>query len=270
MFNKDLRPLQEQLFNHSIYQKIDSVEKLSVFMEAHVFAVWDFMSLAKRLQLEFTAMQLPWVPVPDARSARFINEIILYEETDKDRHGTPMSHLEMYLAAMGEVSADTSKIEQVIYSIKTGVPWQQALVVADVPEYVQVFVSDTMKVAQYGSLPEVASYFLFGREDAIPEMFSSLLNHWEIPPASVPAMAYYLERHIDLDGNEHGPAAENLLKQCINGDKTAEASAVAKAKEAISARIRFWDGLEKQLGEVTAGQGQGSVDKAETTLPGLI
>ncbi|WBA84126.1 DUF3050 domain-containing protein [Endozoicomonas sp. GU-1] len=104
-----------------------------------VFAVWDFMSLAKRLQLEFTSMPLPWVPVTDVPSARFINEIILYE---------------------------------------------------------------------------VASYFLFGREDAIPQMFSSLLNHWEIPPASVPAMTYYLERHIDLDGNEHGPAAENLLKHC--------------------------------------------------------
>ncbi|WBA88838.1 DUF3050 domain-containing protein [Endozoicomonas sp. GU-1] len=72
-----------------------------------VFAVWDFMSLAKRLQLEFTSMPLPWVPVTDVPSARFINEIILYE---------------------------------------------------------------------------VASYFLFGREDAIPQMFSSLLNHWEIPP----------------------------------------------------------------------------------------
>ena len=270
MFKEDLRPLQEQLFNHSIYRKIDSVETLSVFMEAHVFAVWDFMSLAKRLQLEFTSLQLPWVPVADARSARFINEIILYEETDKNRHGTPISHLEMYLAAMDEVSADTSKIEQVIYSIRTGVPWQQALVVAEVPEYIQAFVSDTMKVAQYGSLPEVASYFLFGREDAIPEMFSSIMTYWQIPPASVPAMTCYLERHIDLDGNEHGPAAENLLKQCINGDKTAEASAVAKAKEAISARIRFWDGLEKQLGEVTAEQGQGTVDKAETILPGLI
>ncbi|WP_419534340.1 DUF3050 domain-containing protein [Endozoicomonas sp.] len=264
MFTKDLRPLREQLFNHSLYQKIDSVEKLSVFMEAHVFAVWDFMSLAKRLQLEFTSMQLPWVPVPDARSARFINEIILYEETDKDRHGTPMSHLEMYLAAMREVSADTSKIEQVIYSIKTGVPWQQALVVADVPEYIQAFVSDTLKVAQHGSLPEVASYFLFGREDAIPEMFSSLLNHWEIPPKSVPSMTYYLERHIDLDGNEHGPAAESLLKQCINGDKTAEQAAVDKAKTAISSRLRFWDGLEEQIDRVTAEEQQGAAHEAET------
>ncbi|MBO9495344.1 DUF3050 domain-containing protein [Thalassotalea sp. G20_0] len=270
MFTEDLRPLQEQLFHHSIYQKITSVETLSAFMEAHVFAVWDFMSLAKRLQLEFTSMPLPWVPVTDAPSARFINEIILYEETDKDLHGTPMSHLEMYLAAMGEVSADTSKIQQVIYSIRTGVPWQQALVVAEVPEYIQAFVSDTMKVAQYGSLPEVASYFLFGREDAIPQMFSSLLNHWEIPPESVPAMTYYLKRHIDLDGNEHGPAAENLLKQCINGDKTAEISAVAKAKESISARIKFWDGLEKQLDEVTSEEGQGAVHKAETRLPGFI
>ncbi len=265
MFTKDLRPLREQLFNHSIYQKIDSVEKLSVFMEAHVFAVWDFMSLAKRLQLEFTSMQLPWVPVPDARSARFINEIILYEETDKDLHGTPMSHLEMYLAAMREVSADTSKIEQVIYSIKTGVPWQQALVVADVPEYIQAFVSDTLKVAQYGSLPEVASYFLFGREDAIPEMFSSLLNRWEIVPESVPAMTWYLQRHIDLDGNEHGPAAESLLKQSINGDKAAKMTALVKARQSIESRIRFWNGVEALLDNMEVPVKQESMPAAALT-----
>ncbi|WP_067583768.1 DUF3050 domain-containing protein [Endozoicomonas ascidiicola] len=252
MFDQPLRPLRHQLFNHAVYQKIHNMETLAKFMEAHVFAVWDFMSLAKRLQLEFTAMQLPWTPQADARSARFINEIILYEETDKDQNGIPMSHLEMYLAAMREVSADTRKIESVLYAVKVGTSCKLAMRAANVPEYVQAFVTDTMNVAQHGSLPEVASYFLFGREDAIPEMFTALLDQWDVDEKAVPAMTYYLKRHIALDGDEHGPAAESLLKQCINGDAQAEQAALSKAKQAIQSRIKFWDGLEKELSVLTA------------------
>ncbi|MGB1271496.1 MAG: DUF3050 domain-containing protein, partial [Endozoicomonas sp.] len=233
--------------------KVNSMERLAAFMEAHVFAVWDFMSLAKRLQIEFTQLQLPWTPVPDSRSARFINEIILYEETDKDNHGIPSSHLEMYLSAMREVSADTSRIESVLYQINQGISWKKALQEALVPGYIQEFVTDTLTIAQKGTLPEVASYFLFGREDAIPEMFTVLLKQWGINPESVPAMTYYLERHIELDSNDHGPAAESLLKQCINSEKEAEQAALEKAHKALESRIRLWDALEQQLDALPSG-----------------
>jgi len=42
---KELSPLRVQLQNHSIYEAIHSIQDIRVFMEHHVFAVWDFMSL---------------------------------------------------------------------------------------------------------------------------------------------------------------------------------------------------------------------------------
>ena len=263
MFDKALDDARHQLKNHTLYGKINTMERLAAFMEAHVFAVWDFMSLAKRLQLEFTSLSLPWAFVQDARAARFINEIILYEESDKDQNGIPCSHLEMYLAAMREISADTSRIENLLFLLSSGTPWEQALEDAQVPDWIQDFVKDTLAVAQEGSKAEVASYFLFGREDAIPEMFSALLDNWGVAPDSVPSMTYYLERHIQLDGDEHGPAAESLLKQCIHNDPVAEQAALSKAQQAIASRIRFWDALEQQLDAMP----EGSKSESSKTLP---
>ena len=80
-------------------------------MEYHVYAVWDFMSLLKALQIELTCTTLPWKPVGDTKIRRLINSIVLEEESDVDADGNPSSHYEMYLDAMIECGADTKKIE---------------------------------------------------------------------------------------------------------------------------------------------------------------
>jgi DUF3050 family protein len=68
-------------------------------MQIHVLAVWDFMSLVKRLQSEVTVQRLPWMPPISAQIARFANEVVLGEESDLGPDKKPTSHFELYLSA---------------------------------------------------------------------------------------------------------------------------------------------------------------------------
>ena len=42
--------LSEKLEEHALFSRIDSLDDLRFFMRYHVYAVWDFMSLLKKLQ----------------------------------------------------------------------------------------------------------------------------------------------------------------------------------------------------------------------------
>lgn len=242
MFKQQLHHLQATLENHEIYNYIKSPAHLKIFMESHVFAVWDFMSLAKRLQIELTCTRLPWFTPDDAKKARFINEIILGEESDLGDDGLPASHFDMYLAAMADMGCSRHKFELFEQHYRAGIELERALELAEVPRYVINFVRQTIATALNGRPEEAASSFFYGREDAIPQMFQSLLDQWGLKKESAPRFVHYLQRHIDLDGDEHGPAAMKILSDLIV-DKNAEAAALQAAEQAISARIALWDGI---------------------------
>lgn len=229
MFNEHLHELQHRLENHEIYGFIKTPAHLRMFMESHVFAVWDFMSLAKRLQIELTCTTLPWFTPLDAKKARFINEIILGEESDIGYDGKPISHFDMYQLAMMDMGGSTRKFEAFSKAYRNGVSLTDALKRADVPAYVSDFVSKTIRTAIDGSPEEVASSFFFGREDAIPHMFQALLDNWGIDSSSAPKLVHYLQRHIDLDGDDHGPAAMQILADLIS-DTDSKARAIAAGK----------------------------------------
>ena len=86
-FLNKIRPIQKTLLDHSVYSQVKDLASLKVFMGFHVFAVWDFMTLLKSLQKQITCVQTPWFPLEDTFSARFVNEIVLAEETDEVRQG---------------------------------------------------------------------------------------------------------------------------------------------------------------------------------------
>ena len=236
-----LAPLRCALVDHPLYAEVYSLSRLREFMQMHVFAVWDFMSLVKRLERELTSNSLPWTPPHSARLARFTNEVILGEESDLGPDGKPISHFELYLRAMDEVGADTTLIRAFTGQVALGAQWQEVLEDLSVPPAVCDFVSQTLSCAIHGSIVEVAAAFFFGREDVIPEMFQRLLGLWRNAQTEVPHFAYYLERHIELDGGSHGPWAQEMLTTLAGQRESNWHKAANAARRAITSRIQLWD-----------------------------
>src|SRR4029077_19757595 len=120
-----------------------SLSGLREFMQIHVFAVWDFMSLVKRLQSELTSNSLPWRPPLRSRIARFPNEVVLGEESDLGPDGKPVSHFELYLRAMDEIGADTTLVKGFMSQIDLGARYADVFEAMSVPPGVPEFVNET-------------------------------------------------------------------------------------------------------------------------------
>lgn len=238
--------VREDLLRHPIYQAVDTVPRLRVFMGHHVFAVWDFMCLAKRLQRDLTSLDTLWVPPTRPSLARFINSIIHGEESDIDPNGHAASHFDLYLAAMEEVGAPTAPARQLVSMIRGGAGVDASLTAAGASPAVRAFVTDTLHTVEHGSTIDVLSSFLFGREDLIPDMFQRLLPQWA-ESQQARGFAYYVERHIELDGDDHGPAGLRALAEMAGDDSTTWQAAAAAATSAITARIALWDGVHADI-----------------------
>lgn len=243
---KRLSEQQHSLQNHRVFGLLNTVEDLRLFMSWHVFAVWDFMSLVKRLQRELTVVTTPWVPSPYPQSARLINEIVLGEESDDAPGGRHLSHYELYLEAMQEIGADTSTVDQFVSAVASGDGPEDALKRGGIHPAIQQFVTQTLETAQHGQLGEVLGNFFFGREDIIPRMFQSLLDRWHLTREQAPVFIFYLERHIELDSDEHGPAALKMLQAFTDSDDALMQLEKA-AKAAIKSRLMFWDALADEI-----------------------
>jgi len=238
---------REELLAHSLYARVDSLPRLRIFMESHAFAVWDFMCLLKRLQGDLCPSRVPWIPPADVEAARFLNEIVLAEESDLDPAGKPAGHLDIYLAAMDEVCADTSGFRTFLATLGGGRSVEEALNAVRARRPVRDFVGTTMHITRHGTTVEVAAAFLHGREDPIPAMFARLLDVLAAAGLEAPHFRYYLERHIELDGDAHGPLGRRLLERLIAGRPAARRQAREVAERAVAARIEFWSGIEEEI-----------------------
>jgi hypothetical protein len=240
---------QFKLTNHPLLAKptIQNVKELTIFMESHVYAVWDFMSMLKFLQNTIVPSTVPWVPNNYTRnpSARLINEIVIAEESDFSISGTS-SHFDLYCQSMMEIGADIGPITKFINTVKTsGI--NSALKLNSVPPESKEFVSSTFNFINTGNPHIVAAAFCFGRETIITDMFSALLAQLKIPRKQTPRFYYYLERHIEIDGDEHGPASLNLIEMLCDSDPIKIVEAEQAAVSAIQHRIRFWDAVLKRI-----------------------
>jgi hypothetical protein len=248
--NDHLCSLRAALLDHPIYSNIVSVADLRSFMEDHVFAVWDFMSLLKRLQQDMTCITVPWFPVNNAKAARLINDIVIGEETDVGPDGSYISHLALYLRAMRDIGASTRQFEKFRSLVLVGMPVEVALAQIGAPRHVQAFVAHTMALANSGSTEEVLAAFFYGREDIIPEMFRRLLDTLygaKHNDDRLRHFIYYIDRHIELDGDSHGPMGRELLEDLVMNSPHARERALRAACRSIKARVELWNGTLSKL-----------------------
>lgn len=246
--NNELSELRKQLVEHPLYAKVKSVEDFQAFMEQHIFAVWDFMSLLKSLQRGLTRVELPWKPVGSPTTRRFINEIVLGEESDIDSNGEIASHFELYLEAMEQIGADTKTIQIFLGFINNGKSIDESLKLAAINQETSDFVNFTFSVIQSNSIHRTASVFTFGREDLIPDMFIQILREMKSKgQTNISKLLYYLERHIEVDSDDHGPIALKMMGELCGEDEHKWNEALVSAKEALQMRIKLWDGILNRL-----------------------
>lgn len=243
-----IAPYRTQIINHKVYSQIQSIEDVQIFMQHHVFAVWDFMSLLKFLQQKLTCTTTPWVPAGNANTRFLINEIVVGEESDVDAMGNRISHFELYLQAMQQCGASTANITTFIKHLLNGVSVNEALVMAGAPESAKQFVLSTFDIINSDKDYLAAAVFTFGREDLIPGMFMSIINDMNQNfPDIVGTFKYYLDRHIEIDGGHHSHLALQMVEALCGNDELKWQQAEQAVVTALQMRIMLWDGVYQQI-----------------------
>jgi len=243
--NNSILDYRKELLNHSLYSKIKTIDDLRNFVQIHIFAVWDFMSLLKSLQSQLTCTNTPWLPNKNSKTAYLINEIVLAEETDINQVGERKSHYELYLEAIKSFGADTNDIDLFLNKLKNEDIFS-AINSLNVPKEVKYFLEFTFKIIEEGKPHKVAAAFTFGRENLIPSMFTAILKNFQknFPDQDISKLIYYFERHIELDEDEHGPMALEMVTELAGNDPEKWQEIEEVSVEALKKRIGLWNSIE--------------------------
>jgi hypothetical protein len=244
LINETIAAERDAIVKHPLYSHIQTLEHVQIFMQHHVYAVWDFMSLLKSLQQNLTCTTTPWLPTGRAETRFLINEIVVGEESDVDMNGVRKSHFEMYLDAMEQAGANTKPIRSLVDDIKKGTHILQALENAQIPESAKAFVEFTFRHIAENKPHVLSAIFTFGREDLIPDMFMSLVNDLnERFPNKIASFKYYLDRHIEVDGDHHSHLALQMTAELCGDDENKWKEAAAASAKALEMRNALWSGV---------------------------
>jgi hypothetical protein len=241
--------LRNKINNHSLYKNLSSIEDVKTFMENHVFAVWDFMSLLKALQSILTNNNVPWTPKGNGTTARFINEIVMGEESDLNENGEAKSHFEMYIDAMEQINANTNQIRKFISLLENKSTLRDSINTVNLDPILKNFINFTFDVIKSEKAHCIASAFTFGREDVIPDMFLKIIQKSKTDSTDqrYSKLLYYLNRHIEIDGDEHGPISLKMVENLCGDDTKKWDEALDIAKLALKQRIKLWDLINRNI-----------------------
>ena len=240
---------RNNLLNHRLYSKIKNISDLQSFTENHVFAVWDFMSLLKALQIKLTCTKTPWIPNQNSETAYLINEIVIAEETDINQLGERKSHYELYIDAMTDIGANIKIPNEIVHKLASSDDIFKSIDNLKIHKNIKEFLNFTFKVIAEGKPHKIAAIFTFGRENLIPNMFTEILREFQknINDIDISKLIYYFERHIELDEDEHGPMALQMVSELAGNDSKKWDEIESISTEALQKRILLWDAIEEIL-----------------------
>jgi pyrroloquinoline quinone (PQQ) biosynthesis protein C len=144
---------------------------------------------------------------------------------------------------MQQMGADTQTI-QVFLSQAIDKNIFNAIENAELHPKVKSFLNFTFDVAINQPAHIKAAVFTFGREDLIPDMFVEILReiHQEFPE-KVSTFKYYIERHIEVDGDHHSHLALEMVAQLCGDDAQKWSEAEKFSIESLKQRSLLWDAI---------------------------
>jgi hypothetical protein len=238
---------------HPLFQHITSLEALQIYLEHNVFAVWDVMSLIKSLQKNLTCTQSPWVPVGNAGSRYFINEVVLGMESDVDDQNNRASQFELYLKAMLQLGSKTHHINQIIEDIRIGLPAHQALRKIGLPPVASSFADNTFTLIHAGKMHIQAAVFIFCRESLIPDNF--ILNVNEINRMTgnkASQFSWYLSRHMESDWAHYSYMGYDLVSQLCGENQHKWNEVEVAVCNTLERRISLYNSILNELPQLSS------------------
>jgi hypothetical protein len=168
----------------------------------------------------------------------------LGEESDVDQHGQITSHFELYLKAMSEVGAEPMDELHDLLKCRNLSEVLEYLESTHLNVGIRDFLKFTFESIQQKSIVEIAAIFTFGREDLIPGMFQQIVDNLrKEAPEKIETLVYYLDRHIEVDGDHHSHLAYQMLESLCGSDENNWKKAKLAAVESLKYRIALWDSI---------------------------
>jgi hypothetical protein len=247
--NSKIQSQKDTLLQHTLYEKVKTLDDLHQFLECHVYAVWDFMSLLKALQSKLTCTTTPWFASANPETRYLINEIVLAEESDLTLDGKRLSHFEMYVDAMKDCGAKTAELDDFLQNLIETKNVFITIKQSNLHPKTKAFLDFTFRVIEEGKAHKIAAAFTFGREDLIPNMFTEILKSFQqnFPETDLSKLIYYFERHIELDADEHGPMAMQMINELCGNDTKKWIEVEEVSVLALDKRIGLWDAIEEKI-----------------------